>query len=563
MPNRRCLAAACSILLFVAVLALVRHVTESRGAVAARLSLEGISILQQDRRLEEKLARLRSQVQHRGTEHLRRYDVHPSGVVHQASKLDEDIAKLDQSYHSGTDDLVSLFFNSEIGSAADALRQVKRGKRVIEYQPPPSKVENDSEFDQPFHSRIAGAARRRWRVLTQQGVDQVVVATRIRAPPVALQSQPQSADNGGAMIEHSISATMALLTLERSAMRKVQAQQALAQKAAAAAAREAAFAAEQKKKAEATAVAEEAKINALRDGDDTVSIAALQSSVQRAAKVQALLLENDTAPRAQESSDDTRRETRDARSKALAEIEHRVQQLNLGARVKCALVITHRELLEQYRQLCDTSATLTCDAEAAALFQRVNECGEKWIDNLTLQVPSDMQSIKTLGVDDKQGLQPEAAAAHQGKLKANLKPEVARYPNGLPEGVWALPLLHGLENKAAKAKTQRLWHTSRFEGANWPAQSTPTNRQDLKEGEMKAPDASAATKPSAEGGDAADGVKMMADPQKYANAVKEWAEGGMGKAPEVCVCVCLCDCAIAAWVGCQWFLSDGCVFFCI
>ena len=46
-------------------------------------------------------------------------------------------------------------------------------------------------------------------------------------------------------------------------MRKVQAQQALAHKAAAAAAREAAFAAEQKKKAEATAAAEETKINAL------------------------------------------------------------------------------------------------------------------------------------------------------------------------------------------------------------------------------------------------------------------------------------------------------------
>ena len=100
-------------------------------------------------------------------------------------------------------------------------------------------------------------------------------------------------------------------------MRKVQAQQALAHKAAAAAAREAAFAAEQKKKAEATAAAEETKINALRDGDDTVSIAVLQLSVQRAAKVQALLLENDTAPRAQESSDDNRREMRDARSKAL------------------------------------------------------------------------------------------------------------------------------------------------------------------------------------------------------------------------------------------------------
>ena len=557
MPNRRCLAAASSILLFAAVVALVCHVTEPRGAVAARLSLEGISILQQDRRLEEKLARLRSQVQHRGTEHLRRHDVHPSGVVHQASNLDEDIARLDQYHHSGTDDLVSLFFNSEIGSAQDALRQVKRGKRVIEYQPPPSKVENDSEFDEPFHSRTAAAARRKWRVLTRQGVDQVVVATRIRAPPVAPQSQPQSADAGGAMIEHSISATMALLTLERSAMRKVQAQQALAHKAAAAAAREAAFAAEQKKKAEATAAAEETKINALRDGDDTVSIAALQLSVQRAAKVQALLLENDTAPRAQESSDDTRRETRDARSKALAEVEHRVQQLNLGARVKCALVITHHELLEQYHQLCDTSATLTCDAEAAALFQRVNECGEKWSDNLTLQVP-DMLSVKTLRVDDKQGLQPAAAAAHQGKIKANLKPEVARYPNGLPEGVWALPLLHGLETKA---KTQRLWHTSRFEGANWPAQSTPTSTQDLKEGEMKAPDASAATKPAAEGSDAADGVKVMADPQKYANAVKEWAEGGMGKAPEVCVCVCLCDCAIAGWVGCQWFLSDGNVFF--
>ena len=78
---------------------------------------------------------------------------------------------------------------------------------------------------------------------------------------------------------------------------------------------------------------------------------------------------------------------------------------------------------------------------------------------------------------------------------------------------------------------------------------------------MKAPDASAATKPAAEGSDAADGVKVMADPQKYANAVKEWAEGGMGKAPEVCVCVCLCDCAIAGWVGCQWFLLDGNVFF--
>jgi hypothetical protein len=99
--------------------------------------------------------------------------------------------------------------------------------------------------------------------------------------------------------------------------------QALAHKAAAAAAREAAFAAEQKKKAEATAVAEEAKINAWRDGEDgerghnTVSIAALQSRVERAAKVQALLLENDTASRAQESSDDKRREMRDARSKEL------------------------------------------------------------------------------------------------------------------------------------------------------------------------------------------------------------------------------------------------------
>ena len=443
MQNRR-LAAASSLLLFAAVVALARHVTGPRGPVAAGLSLEGISFLHQDRRLEKELARLRSQVQHRGTEHPRHYDVYPSGVSHQDSKLEEDIARLGQSHHSGTDDLVSLMFNSEIGSAAAALRQLKRGKRVIEYQPP-SEVKNDLEFDEPIHSRVAAAQGR--RVLTQQikgsiikqgATEQVVVATRVRAPPVAPQSQPQSADAGGAIIEHSISATMALLALERSAMRKVKAQQALAHKAAAAAAREAAFADEQKKKAEATAVAEEAKINAWRDWDNTVS--SLQSTVDRAAKVQALVFEN---------SDDKRREMRDASSKALAEVEHRVQQLNLKARVKCALVITHRELLEQYRKLCDTSVTLTCDAEAAALFQRVKECGGKWSDNFTLQVPSgDMQSKKILGVLDKQGL---AAAAHQGKTKATLKPEVAKYPNGLPEGVWALPLLHGLETKA---KTQ-------------------------------------------------------------------------------------------------------------
>jgi hypothetical protein len=57
------------------------------------------------------------------------------------------------------------------------------------------------------------------------------------------------------------------------------------------------------------------------------------------------------------------------------------------------------------------------------------------------------------------------------------------------------------------------------------------------------PDPSAVTKPAAKGRDTADGVEAMADPHKYANAVKEWAEGGMGKAPEVSVCVYLCDCA--------------------
>jgi hypothetical protein len=145
--------------------------------------------------------------------------IHPSGVAQPDSKLNEEIARLYQSHHGGTDDMVSLRLNSEIGSAAAALRQAKRaGKRDIEYQPPPPPSKKENAFDDIMHSRISAGRR--------------------------------DGEYG-----------------ER--------------------------------------------------GHDTVSIAALQARVERAARVQALLLENDTAPRAQESSDDNRREMRDARSKAL------------------------------------------------------------------------------------------------------------------------------------------------------------------------------------------------------------------------------------------------------
>ena len=48
--------------------------------------------------------------------------IHPSGVAQPDSKLNEEIARLYQSHHGGTDDMVSLRLNSEIGSAAAALR---------------------------------------------------------------------------------------------------------------------------------------------------------------------------------------------------------------------------------------------------------------------------------------------------------------------------------------------------------------------------------------------------------------------------------------------------------